>query len=66
MSRPLKVMLHYHGLHANSVVLLEDGDFCDVVIPFNVENEVELHGGQWPCAGRRVQEKGHSPASKLM
>lgn len=59
MSRPLKV---YHGLNANSVVLIEDGDCCDVVVPFNVENEVELslvelHGGQWPCVGRRVQEK---------
>ena len=42
MSRPLEAMLQYHGLNANSVGLLEDGDICDVVIPFDVENGAEL------------------------
>lgn len=42
MSRPLGAVLHYHGLNVNSVGLLEDGDICDVVIPFDVENGVEL------------------------
>ena len=32
----------YHGLNTNSVGLLQDGDVCDVVVPFDVEDGAEL------------------------
>ena len=35
-------MFHYHGLNTNSVGLLQDGDVCDVVVPFDVEDGTEL------------------------
>ena len=40
--RPAEAVLHYHGLNTNSVDLLQDGDVCDVVVPFDVEDGAEL------------------------
>ena len=42
MTRPAKVRLHNHGLNTNSVGLLQDGDACDVVVPFEIEDGAEL------------------------
>jgi len=35
-------MFHHHGLNTNSVSLLQDGDVCGVIVPFDVEDGAEL------------------------